>query len=197
MILFDEPTHTYTNEDGEIVTSVTTILRAMGFGGYYKDNGAKERGTEIHNALEIELTTPGGYEGDNRYVQSCLNRLQEFRLASGLIVIEAESLVYSRSYNYAGKFDVLFEDRRRERFLCDFKTGVSVAPETKLQLALYDIASGAGIYRKPYGRMALHLTDKKCKPVNYLEKGDYAIAIALVKKYHENMSKYSSRLERN
>jgi hypothetical protein len=197
MIHFDEDTHTYTNDDGEVISSVTQILRTMGFGGFYKDTGAKERGTEIHNAIELELKTPGGYEGDNKYIQSCINRLIEFRLAGNLKVIKSEDLVYSVSFRYAGRYDVLFEDRNEDRFLCDFKTGTSVASETKLQLAAYDIASGATIYRKPYKRMALHLTDKRCKPVNYDVMGDYDVWKSLVKKYHENVSQYSSSLERN
>lgn len=53
--------------------------------------------------------------------------------------LNTEKVVYSKKYNYVGTFDVLmYVDRKLT--LGDYKTGKSIYPEFKLQLAAYDLA---------------------------------------------------------
>jgi hypothetical protein len=53
--------------------------------------------------------------------------------------LNTEKIVYSKKYNYVGTFDVLmYVDGVLT--LGDYKTGKSIYPETKLQLAGYDLA---------------------------------------------------------
>lgn len=53
-----------------------------------------------------------------------------------VIFINSEKIVYSKKYNYVGTFDVLMVVDNKMT-LADFKTGKSIYPETKLQLAAY------------------------------------------------------------
>ena len=57
-ISFDEATHTYTNQDGVVLTGVTSVMKAMGVSADYGDvsksvlDAAAERGTLVHLAIE-------------------------------------------------------------------------------------------------------------------------------------------------
>jgi len=53
--------------------------------------------------------------------------------------LNTEKIVYSKKYNYVGTFDVLMKVDG-VLTLADFKTGKSIYPETKLQLAAYHLA---------------------------------------------------------
>jgi ATP-dependent exoDNAse (exonuclease V) beta subunit len=143
MIVFDEPTHTYTNtENGKKMTSVTTLL------GQYKPKFDKhlhaarvakregvpkqmvldqwqnkcdvacEKGTKIHKVME-------DYIVDNKQEPQFAQLYSTFEESKPHIPkfknIESEFLVYNTEYNIAGLADLIFVDGD-SFFIGDFKT---------------------------------------------------------------------------
>lgn len=96
------------------------------------------RGTEVHNLAEKvvhgeEIEVPDHLAG---HLESYIQFLDDFKV----IPILVEKPVFSRTYQYAGTFDLIAEING-VRWLLDIKTNASgVYPETALQLAAYRFA---------------------------------------------------------
>lgn len=96
------------------------------------------RGTEVHNLAEKvvhgeEVEVPDHLAG---HLEAYIQFLDDFQVVPVLV----EKAVFSRSYKYAGTFD-LVADINGVRWLLDIKTNASgVYAETALQLAAYRFA---------------------------------------------------------
>ena len=96
------------------------------------------RGTEVHNLAERvvhgeEVEVPDHLAG---HLEAYIKFLDDFKVMPVLV----EKPVFSRTYKYAGTFDLIAEIDG-VRWLLDIKTNASgVYPETALQLAAYRYA---------------------------------------------------------
>lgn len=175
LVSFDPVTHTFTR-DGRIVPSVTQKLVQAGLvTSFYKGTAPRDDGTEIHNLTTfVDINPKIIPKGSNEKVEACVLNYSRLIKELGIKRIESEAIVYSPIYDYAGITDGvwLFQG---EEWIGDIKTGSTIPPWAKLQLAAYDIAKGATIIRRPLKRMCLHIrpTWKDCKIKTYIDESDY------------------------
>ncbi len=99
-------------------------------------NKAAVRGTEVH-ALAEQLITGASVEVPEAlagYVEAAAAFMDEWKPAPVLV----EAVVASRTWNYAGTFDLVADLPDGRRVLFDYKTSASgIWPETAMQLAAY------------------------------------------------------------
>ena len=119
---------------------VVSILKARKL--THKDvwSAKADLGTATHDALEklCAGTVPSlnSYEEEVRpYIKAVCGWFVD----NDPKVIDTEFLVASRTWMYAGRFDLLYE-RNGKRVLCDLKTSASVRPAYLIQLAGYSLA---------------------------------------------------------
>ena len=110
MVNFNEETHTYTNENGKELISVTRLLKLAGISPNYdfvKEDVLKasaERGTLIHK--EIEVYNKTGEVGFTPELQSFIKYCKE----NDVEVLASEKLVYND--NVAGTLDLIVRYRK-------------------------------------------------------------------------------------
>lgn len=134
MVKFDATTHTYTTEDGRILTSVTQLLRKHGitpdFSKVPKEilEAKAERGTMIHKEIEdwINKKEAGFTEEFFYFLQNIFPMF---------LVIKAETLVYTDQY--AGTADIIGVDHNQELWIIDTKTGQVHKEAVRWQDSLY------------------------------------------------------------
>lgn len=134
-LAFDEETHRYWLDDAE-VPSVTTVLAGAGLVDWtYCNEWARERGSLVHKAIHIELTSGLDWASVDElfhpYISAALAALQDMRCETKV----SEGRVFSRLYGYAGTLDWIgIVDGKLSLF--DWKTGPTV-PAYALQTAAY------------------------------------------------------------
>ena len=120
MINFDENTHTYTDEGGKQLISVTTLLKQAGITPNYDYvnqevlQKAAERGTLVHK--EIEDYIKKGEIGFTTELKEFINYIQRNKLK----VIASEKVVYNDVV--AGTIDLIVETEQGSIIYVDFKT---------------------------------------------------------------------------
>lgn len=137
MLTFDESTHTF-RRDGQVVPSVTQILKACGLvRDYGPSTWARDRGTRVHQAMFALSTT------NEDAALACLepedvpyfDAAQTWMVTNGVTVLGAEEVV-DAGY-YAGWLDLRCTLRGVSGpCVVDFKTG-TLPPWAGLQLAAY------------------------------------------------------------
>jgi hypothetical protein len=136
-VKFYPESHTYIDDQGRLVMSVTQILRDSGrIDDRWFTEEARERGTLVHQFCEQYAK---GFRDDERtpridgYVGAFIAWMEQARP----YVIAAEKFITNTidGLTYAGKFDLLV-DVRGEPTLYDIKTG-GKAPWHKSQVAAY------------------------------------------------------------
>lgn len=146
----------YKISDTEYYPSVTTVLSYMPknkfFDEWLKDVGhnadiilerASKEGTQVHNAAEAlmegkEVTWLDEY-GNTKYslqVWHMILKFAEFWKTYKPKLIKAEGLIYSKTYKYAGRYDIIAE-LDGEIWLLDIKTSNSLNKSYDLQLSAY------------------------------------------------------------
>jgi hypothetical protein len=172
-ISFDEVTHSYIDPiTGETIPSVTTILGAMSGGDkWYKDNGNKERGTEVHSLLEdLDNGHPVFPEGE--FQEAALEHYRAFLKDSSLRPVKIEWRVYEDELGYAGTLDRLYETPSGKLYLVDIKTGSSVPSWTRLQTAAYLVAAVEQGRWGNTGRACLRINPDKLNSYKLIHYGD-------------------------
>ena len=148
---FDEESHTY-KVDGKPAPSVTQILHACGIGvnPFWTEEG-REFGKAVHAAIHYHAEGDLDFDALDDTVKPRLDAYINFRTEMDFSPELVEQPLYSRAPRYAGTPDQV----QLGRAVVDFKTG-SIAPETALQLAAYDM-----LLPNPYihERWAVHLKD--------------------------------------
>ena len=136
MISFDEQTHTYTNETGKELISVTTLLKVAGISPNYdfvnEDvlKAAADRGTLIHK--EIEDYIKKGEIGFTRELQSFIDYITE----NEITVLASEKRVWND--DVAGTIDLIVKDKFGYIKYVDLKTTSSVyTVSVSWQLSIY------------------------------------------------------------
>ena len=136
-VVFDETAHTYTNENGKLLSGVTSLLKRQLFsdkyGGISEETLARaaERGNLIHRQIEMYESLGGG-EATTPELEAYIKLKEE----NGFNVVATELLV-SDEENVASSIDIVFEKILR-LFLVDVKTTSSLDMEyLSWQLSIY------------------------------------------------------------
>lgn len=136
MINFDEKTHTYTNEEGKELISVTTLLRKAGISPSYDFvneevlKAAADRGTLIHK--EIEDYIKKGEIGFTRELQEFIRYVTDNKLK----VLASEKQVNNDLV--AGTIDLILETEKGNIIYADIKTTSTIHTDSvSWQLSIY------------------------------------------------------------
>ena len=136
MINFDEQTHTYTNENGEVLISVTQLLKQAGISpnyGYVDEEvlrASAEKGTLIHK--EIEDYIKKGEEGFTTELHEFISYIKE----QGIKVLASEKRV--NNSRIAGTIDLIAQYPNGKVVYADFKTTSTVHKQAvSWQLSIY------------------------------------------------------------
>lgn len=138
---FDEESHTYTY-DGDIVPSVTQILKEAGLSMAYKGDNSwyAERGTVIHDAVALIHSDAGLDEKTiDPEIAGYISGYMQFLADTCYVPIAVEKMVYHQKLKYAGRIDSIgyLGD---SLCLIDIKTGSTIPQEAMLQLGMYIMA---------------------------------------------------------
>lgn len=121
-------------------------------------NWATERPTVADDDIDCTAPfgDPGAYEGEQawskcmRDINWTLKRFEEVANEHGInpdSVLTTEQYVFDTEYNYAGQFDLCYEDENGETVLADLKLSSGTRIDYKVQLAAYDSAFDRDIDR--------------------------------------------------
>ena len=136
-VVFDEFQHTYTNENGKLLSGVTALLKRQLFADKYSGiseatlEKASERGNLIHRQIEMYESLGVG-EAATPELEAYIKLKEE----NGFKTVATELLV-SDEENVASSIDIVFEKILRV-FLVDVKTTSSLDMEyLSWQLSIY------------------------------------------------------------
>jgi hypothetical protein len=142
-VRFDAATHTYFDDGGRPVPSVTQILKA---GGIYnldflpaeKREAALELGTRVHWMLQLFDEGKLDVRKLRKPMRGYLKAWRAWKESSGFIVGRIEHRFISE-FGYAGTADRLgtFSAAKHIPVLLDLKTGAAIPDWVKIQLAAY------------------------------------------------------------
>lgn len=184
MLEMDED-HIYSN-DGVQVPGVNEIAKALGLidTSFMTEEGA-ERGKRRHELLEDYDSESLDWASVRDEDSHILVGWREFLEDTGLRVKAIELPVYHSGFHYAGTIDrVLAGD---ETWVVDIKTGSSVYPWHKLQVALYAMAY-ADAFDTAVPRMGIvHIRPAKKRQYSWKPVVDSTIldsAFSIVQAYH-------------
>lgn len=145
-LIFDETTHTYTDENGQLIPSVSEIIRNW-LGNKYADidaevlKKAQEKGTKVHNEIEKYLLQDIEPKKPTYEFKEFKKILQDNKeLGFKVVATHSEQTLYGATeYGaYAGTYD-LFDSING--IIYDIKTNYSLDLEyVQLQLSLYAMA---------------------------------------------------------
>ena len=100
---------------------------------------AGDIGSRVHHWIECENTDmPLPDVTDD--MESSLNAYRAWKEEIGITIMEAEQVVYSHKYRFAGTLDALGVTLEGKRVLLDYKTSNGIYDETALQLSAYAFA---------------------------------------------------------
>ena len=175
---FDPETHTYT-VDGEVLPSVTQILKDMGFiDATWFNDYAQERGSLVHLIIKWHCREMLDEDTIDPALRPYFDAWIKFVADSEFISKEVEVPTYSPAFRFAGTYDqvgILNGDPS----VIDYKTGLVTAP-TALQLAGYEILTGRRLKR-----FGLQLTDQgKYKLTEFKDRNDRQVFLAAVACWH-------------
>ena len=105
---------------------------------------AGDRGTRIHNALEIYLRALDDWwqpldvdVDDIDKLETCFSKVSEWIKKSGLKVMGTELPVYHRELMVGGSIDLVLSDDKSRIYVVDFKTGSRIYKKDALQVTAY------------------------------------------------------------
>lgn len=186
---FDETTHTYRMENGEILPSVTSVLKDMGFYGnaeaWFTEESAT-RGTYIHRLIQYYL------EGtlDECTIDDALlpyfHAWQHFEADTGFAPMEIEKAMVSETHRFAGTVDYVGVINGKCAVI-DLKTSTAAAPAEQLQTAAYRqlLQENPGQVMQPTHRFSLHVSSAgKYKLIEHSDRSDRNVFIAAVSIWH-------------
>lgn len=180
LVNFEADTHTYTDEDGKILPSVTQILQGVGIiVPTIFAPGAAAFGTSVHEILECidkGFMTAASFEDTDAsgYVKAYTQFLTDTKFK----VTSVELIHAHEEYRYAGTVDRIgLWPTSTQKCVIDLKTG-SKQPWHALQTAAYAMLIDPA---KPYNleRYCLYLKRTgKYKLEQYKDRNDYSIFTA-------------------
>lgn len=178
MLNFNSDTHVYTL-DGQVLPSVTTILKSEGFiDTTFYNEWARNKGSMVHLACHLDDTGELDESTVDPIITPYLEAYGSFKSDSGFVVSSSETPLASPVYRFAGTPDKMGSFKDVTCAILDIKTG-TVEPWAAIQLAAYEILVGS-----PYKRFALQLMDSgKYKLHPFTERSDRNIFLSALSIY--------------
>src|SRR5579864_3539836 len=119
MLTFEESSHTYLLRIGDEIRRVPSVTEILDKNAFYRNNGAADRGTRIHKAIAAGIAC----EDVDKDIEPWMQAWWDFCMDWQVVPILCETVIYSKTYGYAGTFDMIAMTSRG-CFLIDFKTGI-------------------------------------------------------------------------
>jgi hypothetical protein len=173
-VKFDQESHTYTTEDGVILSGVTAMLSEMIFKNKYANvpefilNRAARHGTFVHECCEL---------ADTLHIDTDCPEQREYskeRAKLGFIHVASEFLI-SDEENIASSIDKVFE-KDGEIHLADIKTTYKLDEEwLSWQLSVYAYLFERQTGKKVAKLWSIWLRDGKCQFKEVTRKPDAAV----------------------
>ena len=137
MVNFDATTHTFTNENGEKLISITTLLAKHNLAPSYENISTdflkkySDRGTLIHEEISNYIKT--GEVGFSKELQDFIDYTDK----NEITFVDSEFMLYND--HIAGICDFLYKDKEGKLHRVDFKTTSTKHNDSvSWQLSLYD-----------------------------------------------------------
>ena len=145
LISFDEASHTYTDQHGRVVPSVTQALNVL---DSYRGippavlEKAAQRGTAVHKAVELHLQGDLDEMSLDPEVADYFYAYWKFEREHRYQPEHSELRVFSNKFRYAGTLDLAGPDPSNKRgyAIIDIKTSRELMPSVGPQLAAYEKA---------------------------------------------------------
>ena len=144
-ISFDAATHTYTDQHGRVVPSVTQALAVLdsyrGIPAHVLEKAA-QRGTAVHRAVELHLQDDLDELSLDSEVAEYFYAYWKFEREHRYRPEHSELRVFSNKFRYAGTLDLAGPDpiSKRGEAIIDIKTSRELMPSVGPQLAAYEKA---------------------------------------------------------
>jgi len=126
-----------TSNDPLVTTAAKTWLRQA---ADEERDRAASLGKRVHKAVE-EGKNLGQVDKD---VVPYMKHYANWLATTGFKTLRSEAQVYNLSKGYAGSFDLLGEDKRKDIHIVDLKTGKNTYPEHALQATAYSLGEFVG-----------------------------------------------------
>ena len=167
---FDSTTHTYTNDDGKELISITTLLAkhhlAPDYSNVVNIETYATRGTLIHEELHNYIT-----KGEIGFTQECQD-FAKYCEENNIEFIDSEFMLYND--HIAGTCDFLYKNKEGELCRADFKTTATKHTDSvSWQLSLYDYLDtrkAKHLYLWHFGKEGLEVVEVRPKEIVEIEK---------------------------
>lgn len=167
MIHFDAETHTYTDDDGSIMISVTQVLADAGFYGdvaKFWDEYSRDRGSAVHKAIELHYAGTLDESTVDPVVRPYFDAYLKFADESGFYPAWCEKRMSNHDIMVAGTAD-LIGPLNGKAAIIDIKSGTP-GPATAIQLSGYEYLFGARVQRialqlKDNGKYSMHTYENR------------------------------------
>jgi len=126
-----------TSNDPLVVSATKSWLRDA---ANEERDRAASLGKRVHKAVE-ENTPLGQVDKD---ALPYIKHYKNFLATTGFNVRRSESQVFNLSKGYAGSFDLMGDDKRKDVHIIDVKTGKNTYPEHALQATAYSLGEFVG-----------------------------------------------------
>jgi CRISPR/Cas system-associated exonuclease Cas4 (RecB family) len=120
-----------------------------------KDEAA-DIGTQIHDWIEMKIKGLEPTMPENDKVKNGVFAFLKWQNENKIKFIANEQIVYSKKYNFVGKFDAIIEIKKK-KYLIDYKSSKAIYPEFYLQTAAYQLAYEEEHGKTIDGRILIHL----------------------------------------
>jgi hypothetical protein len=185
MLAFDPVTHTYTDDRGVVIPSVTEVISGVGlinFQGIDPQilHQAAAFGTAVHQACALDDLGDLDESTLDENLKPYLDAWRTCSRAMGWKWLNIEEPEFSEVYQFAGT-----PDRIGEMLVVDIKTGSIVPPWTGLQTAAYSILTNITTAR----RIAVQLLPNgKFKVTEYTDRKDREVFLSALTVYTWRMA---------
>lgn len=172
---FDEATHTYQMENGEIWPSVTQVLQDMGFvDSRWFTEESRTRGKYVHKIIELHVKGELDEDTVDESLKGYFEAYQRFACDTSFIPEEIEVPASILTYRFTGTPDYVGLLNGLPSII-DGKSGL-ISAVTGLQLAGYEV-----LKQGRYKRFALQLkADGNYKLTSFTDRNDRAIFLQAV-----------------
>mgnify|MGYP003646854798 CR=1 FL=1 len=124
-------------------------LKALKGSPWEKRDTAGVRGTHVHNSLDDFHKGKEYHEGLTAEETEMVNNTIRLLQRRNETTLGSEIIVYNKTYDYAGTFDLWTHDGLNSSWILDYKTSKGIYPGNALQLSAYQNAEFAVLKMKP------------------------------------------------
>lgn len=152
MISFEEETHTYRDQQGNVVPGVTRILKPLEDFEFVPQEvlqAAADFGTKVHKAVEWHIAGTLDWNSLDEALVPYVKAADVWLAQTKPDVLATEALLYHERHGYAGLADIVYQFKRRQRYqlaVGDWKSSVvlprTVGPQTAAYASAYEDMHG-------------------------------------------------------